>query len=382
MLPTYLRDRKFYHATAVLIGTMVGVGMYGVPFAFAKAGFLVGVAWLVGLALVVALFNLMFAELTLSTQGVHQVIGYINIWLGPWGRRLATVANIVSIYGALLAYIIVIGEFLHNILSHFIAVDPQLYSIVFAAVGSLVWLLRVRTIATIELGMIMLYTAAVLLIVALGAGSIRAVNFGGGAPDFWYLPYGVLLFAFAGMSAIPIQRLLLTGREQLMRPAILSAVGFTALMYLVFATVVVGVSGEVTSPAALAGLYGALGTPIIVLGSLLGVMTISTSYIILGSALFESFHTDYRVRAPVAWILTGLPPVVFFLSGLINFIDVIGMVGAVAVGILSALLTVAYIRARRMRLRAPELKVPVPTVVVIVIALLFIAGVVVELIHR
>lgn len=382
MRPQFLYERKFYHATAVLVGTMIGVGIYGVPFAFAKAGFLVGTAWLIGLACVVALFNLMFAELTLSTQGVHQIIGYVNIWLGPWGRRIATVANVVSIYGALLAYIIVVGEFLHNILSHFIAVDPQLYSIVFAVIGSLFWMLRVKTIASIELGMILLYSAAVLLIVALGAGSIRFEHFAGWTPDFWYLPYGVILFALAGMSAIPIQRQILTGRERLLRPAIISSIAFTSCIYLLFAFTVVGVSGDVTSPAALAGLFEFLGTPIVVLGSALGVMTISTSYIILGTALFESFHTDYRIHVPIAWLLTGVPPLVLFLSGMTNFIDIIGMVGAVAVGILSALLSVAYIRARRMRLRAPELRVRIPTAVVVLITILFIAGVVVELMHR
>src|SRR5512143_1126624 len=113
----YLKDRAFLHASAVLIGTMVGAGIYGIPFAFAKAGFWVGMVWLVGLAAIIGLFNLMFAELTLSTQGTHQVSGYAHIWLGAWGRRLMAVATMIGLYGSLLAYMIVAGEFLHNVLS-------------------------------------------------------------------------------------------------------------------------------------------------------------------------------------------------------------------------------------------------------------------------
>lgn len=382
MLPAYLRDTKFYHAVALLVGTMVGVGMYGIPFAFAKSGFWIGVAWLAGLAIVVALFNLMFAELALSTQGTHQVTGYVNIWLGPWARRISTFANVLSIYGALLAYIIVIGEFLHNILSHFITVDPQLYSVVFAVVASLLWMLRVRTIATIELGMIALYTLAVCCILAVGVGSIRPENFSGWTPDFWYLPYGVILFALAGLTAIPLQRQLLIGREKLLRPSILWAVGFAVILYVLFASVVVGVSGEVTSPASLAGLYDFLGTPIIVLGSLLGVLTIATSYVMLGTALFDTFHVDYRQGRPVSWLVAVIPPVAFFLSGLTNFIDIIGLVGAVAVGVQSILLCAAYLRARRMRLRQPEWKLHIPTFVVVLMALFFVVGAIVELLHR
>lgn len=376
------QDAKFYHAVAVLVGTMVGVGIFGIPFAFAKAGFWVGVAWLFGLAVVVAIFNLIFAELALSTPGRHQVIGYMHTWLGPWGRRLATLANVISLYGALLAYIIVFGEFSHNVLSHFIAVDPRLYSILFAVSVSMLWVLRVKTIAAIEQAMVVLYTVVVLLIVVMGAGSIRSGNFAGWTADFWYLPYGVLLFALAGLSAIPIQRQLLIGRERLMRSAILSAMGFTAGLYLLFAFVVVGVSGDATAPAAIAGLYGFLGTPVVIIGSLLGMLTITTSYLMLGTALFETFHIDYHVRVPIAWLLTGAPPLFLFMSGMTNFIDIIGLIGAVAVGLLSVLILAAYLRARRARLREPEFRVRISTTVVLCMAVLFAAGIVFELVRR
>src|SRR5688572_11131568 len=137
-----LRDRRFFQASALLVGTMVGAGIYGIPFAFAKAGFWIGAIWLVVLTGLMMLFNLLFAELALSTQGVHQLSGYAHIWPGPWGRRLMTFANVLGIYGALLAYMIVFGEFAHNILSQFFAVDPQLYSVAFAGIISLLWFAR------------------------------------------------------------------------------------------------------------------------------------------------------------------------------------------------------------------------------------------------
>lgn len=342
----YFRDRTFWHATAVLVGTMVGVGIYGIPFAFAKSGFLVGVGWLAVLGTVMVLFNLLFAELTIATQGVHQVTGYAGIWLGSWGRRFATFANVLSIYGALLAYLIVAGEFLHNILSNFLAIDPAWYGVVFALGWSLVWFVRVRTIAALEIVLIGVYAAVIVAIAVLGFGHVTWSNFTGWIPDFWYLPYGILLFAFAGMSAVPIQRQLLAGRERWMRPAIITAIAFAAALYLLFAFTVVGISGDTTTPEALAGLFGVMGAPIIILGSIVGVLTISTSYVMLGTALYETFHIDYRMRAPSAWLLAVAPPVLFFMSGLRNFIDVIDLVGAVAVGLLGILLLIAFLRAR------------------------------------
>ncbi len=379
---SFLREEKFYHATGVLVATMIGAGMYGIPFVFAKSGFWVGVLWLVGLACVTAFFDLLFAELTLSTQGTHQVTGYIKIWLGPWGHRVSMVAQLLSLYGALLAYIIVMGDFLHAILSNYFTIDPQWYSILFALAAGLLWLFRIKTIARVELILIGLSTGIVLLITLFWARSIRFEHFSGWTPEFWYLPYGVLLFSLAGVSAIPIQRELLKGREHLFRPAIASAIGFTVGVYLLFAVLVVGISGDATSPSAITGLYDFLGAPAVLLGSLLGILTVSTAYIMLGTALLETFHVDYRQRTSVAWLLAVTPPLFFFIGGLRNFIDIIGLVGAVALGTQSVLLLIAYVRARRTRLRDSELKVRAPLMMLIACGVFFVSGAVFELLIR
>jgi amino acid permease len=377
-----LNDRKFLHATALLVGTMVGVGIYGVPFAFAKSGFLVGTVWLVAMAAAVILFNLLFAQLTLSTPGVHQVAGYASAWLGPWGKRLMTLANVLTIYGGLLAYMIVAGEFMHNVLSRIVAVDPSYYSYGFALLWSFLWVARLRTIATIELGLIAVYGCIIILLTAGALPRIDAANLTGWAPSSWYLPYGVLLFAFSGITAIPLQRQLLGGRERLMRPAIITGVCFAAVLYALFAFAIVGLSGEATSPEALAGLYGLVGAPIILLGSILGVLTITTSYVMMGTAVWETFHVDYKVRTPVAWALALGPPMLLFASGLRNFIDVIGLIGAVAIGVQTVLLLAAYLRARAHPARTPELTIRIPRIVVWLLMALLGFGAVHELFLR
>ncbi|HVZ11343.1 MAG TPA: aromatic amino acid transport family protein, partial [Candidatus Paceibacterota bacterium] len=56
------KNRKFWAAVAVLVGGTVGVGIFGMPFAFAKAGFWIGAAFLVPIALATLLVNLMYGE--------------------------------------------------------------------------------------------------------------------------------------------------------------------------------------------------------------------------------------------------------------------------------------------------------------------------------
>jgi amino acid permease len=379
MLMHWFSIPAFRHAAAALVGTMVGVGIFGVPFIFARAGFWVGMAWLVAIAAFKVLFYTMFTELMLRTEGVHQLAGYAGIWLNSWGKRVVTFMNILGIYGALLAYTIVVGGFLHNILSSFTAIEPTLYSVLFTAVLAPILLARLRTVAFVEQALTVLFVVVVALIVFAGFGDISPGNYAQVMPDRWFLPYGVLLFAFGGLTSMPIMRQLLVGRERAIRPAVITAIILVAIVYFLFAAVVVGISGSATSPDAISGLFGILGMPILILGSLLGILTISTSYIMLGTAMYEIFHIDYHLRRPVSWLLVVVPPLVFFSSGLRNFIDVIGLVGAVAGGITIILFIVAYLKARTYTIREPEFTLRVPVFVWYLLMAMFAVGVVLGL---
>lgn len=370
----FLRDKQLLHAITVLIGTMVGVGVFGVPFVFAKAGFWVGLVFLLFAAGATMLLNLLYAEVILRTPTTHQLVGYTSIYLGRFFRMVILFVGVLTIYGALLAYIIISGEFLHNVLSQFFAIPPQYYSIGFFAVVSALLLFRLRTVAFIEFAMTLFFIAVVLVIFGIGIPQMRLENLTAFTPEFWFLPYGVLLFAMAGLTSIPIQRQILNGRERELKPAIIIAVSVAALLYLVFAFTVVGVSGEITSPDALEGLLAFLGYKIIFLGSLFGVLAIFTSYLMLGTALVDVFSLDYGIKRRTSWFLAVLPAILLFFSGMRNFIDVISLIGSVAIGIEAVVVIILVLRARKKGNRPPEFTIRVPRPVLYLLALVFAAG--------
>ncbi len=369
------RDRQFLHAVAVLIGTMVGVGVFGIPFVFSKAGFAIGLIFLIIIAGVTCILDLLFAEVVLRTHEKHQLVGYARMYLGPGAQRLMLFTSTLGIYGALLAYINVAGEFLHTLSSSFSSIPPAQYSAIFFVVASVGLLFRFRTMASVEFFMTGLCIAVVALIFALGMPHIRWPNLVSVTPEFWFWPYGVLLFAFGGITSIPFQREILRRREHDMVRAVLWAVGTVAVLYGVFAFTVVGVSGDVTTPDALSGLADILGTPIILLGSLFGVVAIGTSYLMLGTALIDVFRWDYGVKKVPAWLLTVVPPMMLFWSGLRSFIQVIGLVGAVAVGIESLVLVALYVRAKERGNRIPEFSFMLPRGALYGLAAFFLAGI-------
>ena len=108
---------------------------------------------------------------------------------------------------------------------------------------------------------------------------------------------------------------------------------FVGILYFVFSFTVFGISGDTTTPDAISGLVGHIGEKVIFLGSLFGVMAISTSFLMLSTALIEIFHLDYGMGRKISWLLVVFPPLVLFLGGLRNFIDVLSLGGGVGVGV-------------------------------------------------
>lgn len=371
----FLNDKQFLRATAVLIGTMVGVGVFGIPFAFAKAGFWIGFLFLIGVGLVTLFLDFIYGEIILRTHQEHQMVGYTQFYLGNFWKRILFFSFLLTTYAALLAYIIIAGEFLPNVFSSLFYVSSGNFSLWFFIVASLLVLFGIRAVAWIELGLAILFIAVIGLIFGFGVADINLSNFSAINLEFWFFPYGVLLFAFGGLPAIPLQRQILDGREGNLRKSIITAMVIVGVLYLIFGFTVLGISGEATSPDAISGLIDILGGKIVFLGSLFGVLAVSTSYLMLGTALSEVFRLDYGFGRKLSWVLVVVPPFVLFLGGLRNFIDVISLAGAVGVGLEAFILVFMYIKSKSRGDRIPEYSMRVPAWALYLLALVFVGGV-------
>src|SRR3989344_359952 len=142
---------KFLFAVSTLIGTIVGLGMFGLPYTVAKAGFFVGVLYLCVLGLVFMTLHLILGEIVDRSQERHRLTGYVEKYLGRGWKKFIGAIIIFGSYSALLAYVIVGGKFLSIILPGLF--EERFLSVIFWMVLSAgVWL-GVKTIGKIELVM-------------------------------------------------------------------------------------------------------------------------------------------------------------------------------------------------------------------------------------
>ena len=116
-------NKNFYFALAALIGTTVGAGIFGIPYVISKSGIGPGLFYFFILGGAVLLLHLFFGEIVLRTKEKHRLIGFAQKYLGNWGKFLITISTILGLVGALLAYIILGGDFLKIISDSWISLD-------------------------------------------------------------------------------------------------------------------------------------------------------------------------------------------------------------------------------------------------------------------
>ena len=68
--------KNFVLATTTLVGAIVGLGIFGIPYTAARAGFFIVVIYIVILGIVALLIQLLYGEIVERTEGKHRLTGY------------------------------------------------------------------------------------------------------------------------------------------------------------------------------------------------------------------------------------------------------------------------------------------------------------------
>lgn len=362
-------------ASATLIGTIIGAGILGIPYAVAQIGFWPGVAIMIIVAVVMLLRHLMIAELVLRTPHIHQMPGYTGIYLGKWTKRIDSFIVFLTGFGSLLAYMIGQGE----VLSGLFGGSEFQWSLLFYVCGGILVYFGLNVIKRSELVMTVGIFLITLIIGMFSWQHIETVHLAHFNPHNWVLAYGVLLFAFGGSVAIPQMREALNGRESQMLKAIFYATGVVFTIYLLFTFLVLGVTGANTTEVATIGLGDVIGPHMIVIGNLLAFFTMGTSFLTVGLGLRELLEFDWHVKGIKAWLVTMIVPLLIFLVGARDFIMVLGIVGGVLTGVQSVILIVTYWYATKNGWRTPEFSLKYMKVVGSLLMILFVFGAVMTL---
>jgi len=326
------QQKSFLSALAVFLGTVIGVGIFALPYIASRAGFPVIFLYFILMGVATFFVHFILGKIALGTAGIHRFPGYVEEYLGQKWEKVALLIIGLGLMGALLSYLIIGGSFLNSFFSPFFGGSEIIYTLIFFGVGSYLIFRGIKSISQIELSLLGIFFIILFLFLIKGLPFIDINNLKSINLNSLVLPYGVILFSLWGTAIIPEVKEMVGGDKKIFKRVVIIGTAIAVLVYLLFVFAILGAGGERTSKEALSGFITEVGNGILRLGFIFGVICCFTSYITLGLTFKKILWYDFGLPPKLSWFITSFLPLGLFLLGLRAFIEIIGLTGALMLG--------------------------------------------------
>ncbi|ASJ07250.1 aromatic amino acid transport family protein [Thermococcus pacificus] len=308
-------------ALAILIGTQIGAGVLGLPYAASKVGLIPALGVLIGVMLL--MLGTAFIVLRFSAEmGGAQMSTIASRTLGKAGGWLMYLSITLMSFGALLAYMAGMGQ----VFASLFGVSETIGGAIFWVLASLVVYHGLEASGKTELIMSYIMLALFIGVTFMLVPHAKLEN--GLYADLSGLLsiMGVAIFALGCHTIIPdVYKGL--GSYEKTRKVLVLAFLIPTVIYAVFMASFLLVFGRGTPEVATQGLESLYGRAGWLVGNLIPLLAITTSYIGIALAQQSNSEEFVRLRKPIAWALTVVPPAIVYFAGVRNFADVLAFAG-------------------------------------------------------
>ncbi|MCK5319760.1 hypothetical protein KAJ61_00035 [Candidatus Parcubacteria bacterium] len=375
------KNKRYFQAIAVMVGYIIGVGMFGLPYLTVRSGWLVFIILLAILGPAQYLLHLIYANMIVINRSFHRLPGYVEKYLGLKGKWAVFAAKLIGNYGALIAYIIISSIFLRQLLSQFLGENLILYASIIVGLAAIVVFNGIRAISKAELYMSALLFFVIGLMVYKGWDTIEAKNYLTIDYGNILLPYGAMLMALGGEGSLPIVGRLIKKDVVLFKSVIRISMLLSSLISALFVFVIVGVSGANTTPDALVGVQQILANGVITLVLIFGLFSIMTSIIGVAESIKETLWWDFKVNKTLSWALAIFVPYFLYLAGITDLIGVISFIGAVGGGFCAIIMLIVFLKIKKKKSKLPMFTRKPSNALVYLLIGLFVVGMIYEIVN-
>ena len=365
--------KNFFLPAGLLAGTVIGAGMFALPWLFQRAGFGVGMAALALGAGAYLFIHLAYADLIVRSPGEHRFAGYAKLYLGRAGFWVASVVAIFEMVSVLTIYLIISVSFANLLFPG----DSLVKLLVFWALASLAMFLPLKRLALTEFLLTGGKIAIILGILAFGIPNASRILDVGFFTEWQtvLLPLGPALFALSGRVAIPSvvayfrEKGVVHSRKAL-ASAIIAGTLIPAVVYILLVIAITSLSRSVSDDS-VTGLIGNI-PPLALIGvGALGLMSIWSAYVLVGVDTKNLLRYDFKFFPGVAAMITISAPVILYLAGFHNFIGLVSFVGGIFLAIEGLLVIAMWWSAKRFTPHHPPLLGKIPLIATAAALLLF-----------
>lgn len=366
---------KVFAAVATLIGTIIGAGILGMPYVISRAGLGLGLINLVVALAIIITVQLYLGEIALRTKKNLHLAGYAEKYLGKKGKIVMFLALAFGIYSAIVAYLIGEGESL-SILFFNSSQYSVYFGIAFWIVLSGMSYFGLKALREGEKIGFIIIVGLIVAITVMFWNKIDTANLVYNNFEFIFFPFGLVIFALLGFTAIPEIERILKGRKKDMKKTIWYAYITIFLIYVIFTLIVLGSQGLDTPQIATLS----LGKIFIVLG----ILTMATSYLALTIAFVDILRFDFKKSKVKSWFYAISMPLIFYIILNIfeatSFTKVLTISGLVSGGLTGILILFMVKKSKKLGDRKPEYQIPYSGIITWIIILIFATATIMEII--
>lgn len=338
--------KKLVLGVGLLSGSVIGAGVFALPYVFYKAGWAAGLFYFIAFAVLVVVSHMMYAQVVEITPGEHRLVGFCGIYLGKFSEWVAALVSPIGLLFTLTAYLVLGEKFL-------LLFMPDSYGeIAFLTIwllGTLVVFWETRKLALAEVLGTISIGAIIIIIFGYGIGgwgnvaAMPAVD-----PKFIFFPYGAMLFALWGRTAIPpiVRYFRDDNKLALVKPAVTLGVVIPVILYFLFSVGVIGLIAPHVTESSVANLASSLPSGIVWLVGALGILAILTSYAVIGKNIHQTVIFDIKQKPHIGALIVAGVPLLLYFAGFKNFLYLVSIVGGVFLSVEGILMTLLWRRVR------------------------------------
>jgi tyrosine-specific transport protein len=375
-----MRKLGLAEAIAALVGTIIGAGVFTLPYVSKISGLFFSLFWIAIVFFIILFLHLAFGEVVLRTKNNYRLPGYTGHYLGTPAKKFIFITTFLTFSISLLIYLLLGTHFFELILKFF-----SIKSLNFNLIFLFLWLIFNLSILdksnnlaakiNFYLSFVLVFLFIIIAIFALPHIKLENFSFFKFENKIgWLIPYGVFFYALNGAVAIPEVISILKRYNLLEKAKRVIKIGtfIPFLIYIIFIISVLGVTGVNTSKEAISNLEPILGKPIVFIGALVGFLAVSTSYLIFATYIKNSFINDFNWTPFISYLVIILGPIVFYFSGLQNVIKLISFVGGMIGGLEGIMILLILKKAKEKKEIVPSYEIPLnqTLLMVLIIALL------------
>ncbi len=339
-----MKITKEIEAIFIFLNTIIGLGVFVLPYTFLKGGFWF-LFWFLFWFFSFFIIHLIFAEIIFQTRETHNLPGLAGIYLHQDLKHLVWLFDFFGTLGVFLIYLLAFEKFWGVILGEY----SFLAKLIFALFNIYFISRNLKIFAKFET---FLGLSIIIFFVLISIWFTFRVNFSNfilifqDSKDF-FLPYGVLLFAFSGTSAVPLALDVLgRNKEKFVKVNFLSLV-LVSLIYLFYALSSLGFLGLNVSETSLESLKPLLPFPLFL--AILILVTFNIMLVDLAFYLKRGLIFDYNFSQTKANLVLIFSILLLLFVSSDSLVKIISIISEIFLGFNLLILNLIYLKLKEKK---------------------------------